>query len=134
MELSPSERLVLRSICDTIVPAISGDSDFYARKASDIGVDGLLAEAVEDSLQPGNAKDFRRILSVFDSPMYNLVLTGRPVRFTKLSPESRERYLQAWRDSPIALKRTAFQALKRLTAFLAYDSMGPDGTNPNWEA
>ena len=134
MELSPSERLVLRSICDTIVPAISGDSDFYARKASDIGVDGLLAEAVEDSLQPGNAKDFRRILSVFDSPMYNLVLTGRPVRFTKLSPESRERYLQAWRDSPIALKRTAFQALKRLTAFLAYASVGPDGTNPNWEA
>jgi len=133
LELSPGERRVLQSVSDTVVPSISGGSDFYRRRASDIGVDGLLADAIENSLQPGSARDFRRILSVLDSPLYNLVLTGRPVRFTRLSPESREEYLQAWRDSPIGLKRTAFQALKRLTVFLTYASVGPGGTNPNWE-
>ena len=132
MELSTAERRVLKSACDTLVPSITGGSDFYARSASDIGVDGLLADAVENSLQPGNARDFRRMLSVLDSPVYNLLLTGRPVRFTKISPDSRERYLQSWRDSPVGLKRTAFQALKRLTVFLAYASVGPEGTNPNW--
>ncbi len=133
MELSPAEKQVLQSVCDTLVPSIPGGSEFYLRRASDIGVDAMLADAVENSLQPDNAKDFRRVLSVLDSPLFNLLLTGRPVRFTKLGSESREKYLQAWRDSPIALKRTAFQALKRLTVFLAYASVGPQGTNPNWE-
>ena len=118
MELSPAERQVLRSVCDTLVPSIPGGSDFYSRRASDIGVDGLLADAAENALQPQNARDFRRVLSVLDSPLYNLFLTGRPVRFTRLSPGSKERYLQAWRASPVALKRTAFQALKRLAVFL----------------
>ncbi len=134
MELSQAERHVLQSVCDTFFPATEDGSEFYRLKASDIGVDQMLADAIENSLQPGNAKDFRRVLSVMDSPLYNLVLTGRPARFTKLDPQSREKYLQAWRDSPIALKRTAFQALKRLTLFLAYASVDGNGSNPVWGA
>ena len=134
LELSGAERRVMAALCDSIFPAVADGSDFYRRSASDMGVDALLADAVEHSLQPANARDFRRILSVVESPLYNLVLSGRPVRFTSLSPEARERYLAAWRDSPVALKRTAFQALKRLTLFLAYASVGPDGSNPNWGA
>ena len=132
MELSAAEREVLRSVCDTLIPSIPVASSFYRRKASDMGVDEMLADAAANSLQPGNSRDFKRVLSVFDSPLYNLVLTGRPVRFSRLSPESREKYLQRWRDSPLPLKRTAFQALKRLTVFLAYASVGADGSNPNW--
>ncbi|MDA4125159.1 MAG: FAD-dependent oxidoreductase [Thaumarchaeota archaeon] len=132
MKLTEAERAVLRSVCDTLVPGLEDQSPFYRRSATDLSVDGLLAEAVEEALQPGNARDFRRVLSVFDSRPYNLVLTGSPSKFTQLSPEARQRYLSAWRDSPIGLKRTAFQALKRLTCFLNYSSTGPDGLNPNW--
>ncbi len=99
-----------------------------------MSLDTLLAGVVENSLQPSSARDFRRVLSVFDSRLYNLMLSGRPVKFTRLDPESRERYLQSWRDSPLGLKRTAFQALKRLTLFLAYASMEDDRGNPNWSA
>ncbi len=134
MELDGRERQVLKTVCDTFFPPLPGGSEVYGRSASDLGVDSMLADAVENSLQPGNAKDFRRVLSVFDSRLYNLALSGRPARFSKMSPESRERYLQAWRDSPIGLKRSAFQALKRLSLFLAYASMDSDGRNPNWEA
>ena len=123
---------MLRSVCDTLFPCLPVGDGLYGRKASDLGVDGMLAEAIESSLQPGNARDFRRVLSVMESPLFNLVLSGRPARFTGLDGVSRERYLQSWRDSPLALKRTAFQALKRLTLFLAYASVGPDGSNPNW--
>jgi choline dehydrogenase-like flavoprotein len=133
LELSQAERRAVRLVCDTLFPSVPDGSDFYRRKASEVGVDAMLAEAIERSLQPGNAKDFRKILSVLESPLYNLLLTGRPVRFSKLDSQGRERYLQSWRDSPLALKRTAFQALKRLTLFLAYASVGSDGSNPNWE-
>ena len=95
-------------------------------------MDGKLTDVVGHSLQPANARDFRRILSTLDSPAFNLILTGRPVRFSKLSGSERESYLQAWRDSSISLKRSAFQALKRLTLFLAYASQTGDRPNPNW--
>ena len=134
MELTDSEREVLRSVCNTLFPSLPDGPDFHRRSASDMGVDGLLADAVEHSLQPGNARDFRRVLSALDSPLYNLALSGRPARFSKMSPEGRESYLLAWRDSRIGLKRTAFQALKRLTLFLAYASAGADGINPSWGA
>jgi choline dehydrogenase-like flavoprotein len=134
LKLSDSERAVLRSACDALFLSTPGESDFYLRSASDFGVDSMLSDAVESSLQPENAKDFRRMLAAIDSPLYNLILSGKPIRFSRLSPEARESYLAAWRDSPIALKRTAFQALKRLTLFLAYASVGSDGLNPNWKA
>ena len=129
--LTPGECDVLRSVCDTFVPSVDG-SPFYKRSASDLHVDVLLADSMENSMQPSNGKEFRRLLSVIDSSLYNLLLTGRPNRYSELGASERERYLVAWRDSPIPLKRTAFQALKRLTCFLAYAATDSTGFNPNW--
>ncbi len=132
MKLTPAESSVLTAVCDTIVPSLNDPSAFYRRSASDVAADRLLAETVESALQPGNSRDFRRVLSIFDSRLYNLLLTGRPVRFTTMGLQDRERYLSSWSDSPLPLKRTAFQALKRLTCFLAYASSNSEGLNPNW--
>lgn len=131
MPLTARERSVLRSICDTLVPTLPGEP-FYSRAASDLSVDVLLEVAIDGAMQPGSARDFRRVLSVFDSPFYNLVLTGKPKRFSSLPAVERERYMAAWRDSSIPLKRTAFQALKRLVCFLYYASSDASGSNPNW--
>jgi choline dehydrogenase-like flavoprotein len=133
LELTRAERDVLRLVSDTFIPSLDDPSPFYRRGASDLSVDAMLAEAIEDSLQPGNARDFRRVLSVIDSRLYNLLLSGRPARFSSMTPDERERYLRSWRDSPIPLKRTAFQAMKRLTCFLAYGSGDGPGGNPNWQ-
>jgi choline dehydrogenase-like flavoprotein len=130
--LTEAEGSTLRGICDALVPAIDEPSPFYRRSATDISVDSMLADAIENSLLPANSRDFRRVLSVMDSRLYNLILTGRPAKISAMGPKAREDYLAAWRDSPIALKRTAFQALKRLTCFLAYASTGPTGMNQNW--
>lgn len=132
MSLSTGEARVLTQVCDTIFPSLDGQGDFMRRKASDFGVDLAFAETIGSSLQPRNSQDLRRVLRVFDSRVYNLMLTGRPSKFTSMSPAGKEAYLKSWRDSQIALKRTAFQAVKRLTCFLAYAAEGPAGGNPNW--
>ena len=91
MELDGAERQVLTALCDALFPGAQSGSDFYRRSAHDMGLDAQLADAVEHSLQPGNADDFRRFLSVVDSPLYNLVLSGNPVRFTSIGPGERAR-------------------------------------------
>jgi hypothetical protein len=132
LALLPAETKVLGALCNTLFPSLAGKSSFYHRSASDLSVDQMLADAIQNSMQPENSRDFRRVLSIVESPLYNLLLTGRPVRFSNLDPSARERYLASWRDSSLALKRTAFQALKRLTLFLAYASVDTTPTNPNW--
>jgi hypothetical protein len=42
LELSEPQRAILRAVCDTFVPAVEkaeDHRDFFARKASDLGVD-----------------------------------------------------------------------------------------------
>ena len=52
--------------------------------------------------------------------MANLALIQRPARFSDLSPRAREAYLRRWADSRIPLLRSGFQAVKRLSLFIAY--------------
>jgi choline dehydrogenase-like flavoprotein len=132
LKLTPEERSTLRAVCDTIYPSIDDSDPFYKRKASDLGIDQLLAETIEKTLQPGNAESFSRMLRALDSTVDNLILTGSRATFSGLDAEGRTKYLASWRDSRIGLKRTAFQALKRLTCFLAYSVQDSTGVNPNW--
>src|SRR5712692_4381741 len=59
-ELNETQLLVLRTLCDTFVPSIKVSEDptgFWARTASDLGVDRVLAtyliESVPDELRGG---------------------------------------------------------------------------------
>ncbi len=64
------------------------------------------------------------LLGAMEHPLANLALVGRPVRFTSLSQPEREAYLKRWAASPIPLKRTAFQDLKRLVLLYTYGLEG----------
>jgi choline dehydrogenase-like flavoprotein len=70
-----------------------------------------------------------RLLDTVESPILNLVLSGRPVRFSSLTQEQREAYLQRWAASPLPLKRRAFQVLKRLTLLYTYGAEN----SPYWK-
>ena len=139
MPLSEQELRVLSIVCDTIVPRIEEQSSeaasngFYRRSATDLAVDKALSDIIETKLEPSLREQFHRLLHILDSRLYNLILTGKPVGFSDLkNVEERTRYLAAWRDSRIASKRQAFQALKRLVCFLFYTLTDSDGINPNW--
>lgn len=126
----------LRLIADTLVPFVAAAEDlegFYARKASDLNVDRALAELVGEYLGPETRRQFRLLLKVFESRVYNLLLSGKPVRFSSLPPGKREAYLLSWANSRLGLKRTGFQGLKRMTLFLFYAMADANGHNPNWK-
>lgn len=139
MQLTGEQVRTLRAALDTVIPSIEGDpstpssNEFYKRSASDLGVDRALAEIIETKLEPSLQEGFVRLLNVLDSRIYNLFLTGRPIRFSDLGTlDDRTRYLADWRDSRISLKRQGFQALKRLSCFLFYTISNDNGSNPNW--
>ncbi len=136
-EFSPAEQETLRAVCDALIPGASvpgPSAAFYARGASALAVDRAVADIVERQFTPNRAARFHDLLRTLDSPGRNLLLTGRPVRFSRLSPEGRVAYLKGWRDSALPVKRAGFQALKRLSAFVFYSIPGSTGPNPNWEA
>src|SRR5437867_182717 len=139
--LSSKERHTLRMLADTFVRsiAVSPDPDgFYGRKASDLAVDEDVARIIERYLSPDQRADFRRLLRTIESPMANMLLSGRPARFSTESEAKRERFLLGWAHSRLGIKRQGFQAVKRLVLFLTYAkaldggpgvqcARGPDG-------
>ncbi len=132
-----TERETLRALCDTLVPRVPGVPDpegFYGRSATDLHVDDDIVSIVGSYLAPEQRDDFHRLLRTVESPLLNLVLTGRPSRFLRLSPEARERYLLGWAHSRLSVKRQGFHAVKRLTEFLFYAKLEDGGRNPNWPA
>ncbi|MGA8577914.1 MAG: GMC family oxidoreductase N-terminal domain-containing protein, partial [Bryobacteraceae bacterium] len=68
-------------------------------------------------------------MSAIDSRLTNLMLTGRPVRFSLLNKVDRERYLLGWATSRLPLKRKGFHAVKRLIVGQYFS--GPVGGLPN---
>ena len=82
-----------------------------------------IAERVDDSLamQPLEAQaDFKKLLGTLESALVGLMLDGRPHPFTHLSPDDQDAALFAFRDSRILLRRTGYQALRKLCVAAHY--------------
>ncbi len=103
------ERATLVSVCGTFVPD---------------GNPGIIADAIISELaaigRPKLLADLRLFLRLLDTRLVNLALVGRPVAFSDLVQRDREAYLRRWADSRIPLLRSGFQAVKRLSVFIAY--------------
>src|SRR5437762_1961774 len=99
----------LAALCDAFVP---GDPGFPS--ASALGVAATLRHEVEALGRPALVAELDQLLDTIESPLLNLALTGRAVRFSALGQPEREVYLKRWATSPLSLKRRAFQVMKRL--------------------
>jgi choline dehydrogenase-like flavoprotein len=115
---SPGALATLARLSETLV-----DGD-HARRAR------LAAASLDIAADPAQVARLRLVLRVFESRIANLLLCGRPVRFSDLDQAGRERYLRRWATSAIPLRRTAYQGLKRLLVFLAYADPGERSANP----
>jgi len=134
VELSSVERVTLRLLADAIVPRTGNTWEPLGGSASDLGVDDLAAQAIQEYQPPDVQRQFRQLLKAVDSPAINLLLMGRPLRFRDLSAEAREAYIVNWARSHFGVKRRGFHSLKRLIAFLYYSALTDDGRNRNWPA
>ncbi len=77
------------------------------------------ADAI-DGLSPGRAAELRQLLDLLALPMRG-------------SEKIRAATLRALANSPIAQLRSGYQALKRLSLFLAYAESDDGNPNPTWE-
>jgi len=111
----PNSDRALAAIVDTFVPGGDG-----MPSASELGVHRRLLQEVDALGRAALRSQLDLLLRAVETPVLNLAIAGRPVVFSRLGQEARESYLRGLANSPIPLKRTAFQDLKRLTLLLAY--------------
>ena len=80
------------------------------------------ADAFLAPLDPASAKDLKQLLALFDNALFSLATGGPPRPFTRMSPVEQDAHLERWATSRLAVRRTGFQALKRLSAAIYYGS------------
>lgn len=138
--LTSGELRTLELVCDTLIPALAppaGTADpagLYARKASDLGIAAAIAETLGQQSDESRAQ-FKQLLGLFDSPLFGVLLDGRPRRFTRLDASAREAALRTMAVARVAALRQGFEVIKRLATFAFYSAPAPDGgDNPNWPA
>ncbi len=91
------------------------------------------ADAFLAPLPKGDAKDLKRLLALFDNALFSFVSGGPPRPFTQMSEGEQDAHLHSWQTSRLAIKRTGFQAMKRLCCALyfsdpaTYPSVGYPG-------
>jgi hypothetical protein len=74
------------------------------------------ADAFLAPLPKGDAKDMKQLLALFDNALFNFSLQP----FTHKSAEEQDAHLRDWQTSRVAIKRTGFQAMKRLSCALYF--------------
>jgi len=67
-------------------------------------------------------KDLKQLLALFDNALFSLVQGGPPKPFTAMSPEEQDAHLRRWEVSRLAIQRTGFQAMKRLSCALYFSA------------
>ncbi len=65
-------------------------------------------------------KDLKQLLALFDNALFSFLSGGPPRPFTQMTPAEQDAQLAAWQTSRLAIKRTGYQAMKRLTCALYF--------------
>ena len=112
MELTPRQHRALCSICDTFLPAAPGWPS-----AVEQGVPEALAAALDFNPRAIDRWEFLNLLDLWDSSLHCFIETGHWSQFSELSEENKHKVMLSWADSRLALRRAAFQALRKAVAF-----------------
>jgi hypothetical protein len=117
--LSPAEYSVLATVAGRIVPGDGADSKWPSAESLDCAgkMDALMAR-----VHPDVGRDFRRLLRLIESPLAGALLAGSPRPFTRATPAEQDARLEAWRTSRLAVLRSGYQAVKRLSHATYYAS------------
>jgi hypothetical protein len=108
--LDQRELAILVAVASRMVTAKGANPLEIAHK-----IDSAFAVAV-----PEVQRDFKRLLQLLENALVGALLEGRPRPFTRLDPPGQDGVLDAWRRSRLALRRSGYQALRKLTAAVHY--------------
>ena len=87
MTLSPAARDVLQAVAATLV--VDGPPDLGER----------VARKIASLPRPADRRELDLLLRLLDSRIVNLLVSGIPRAFTRMSPAQRERCLRGWATS-----------------------------------
>ena len=122
----------LGPLIDTFVPGAPADEHGPAYPpGSRADVESQIWSTIS-RLSAGQQREFTTLLRTLENPFLNLLLSGRPVRFSRLSPERRESFLLGWSGSRLAVKRKAFHAVKRLSVGIYFGGPLDGVSHPLW--
>src|ERR1700757_1769531 len=128
MELTPRQHRALCSICDTFLPAAPGWPSAVER-----GVPDALAAALDFNPRAVDRWEFLNLLDLWDSSIHSFVEAGHWAQFSELAEKDKYKVMLSWADSRLALRRAAFQALRKAVGFLYVMLPGEAGQiNPVW--
>ena len=92
-----------------------------APSPADVDVAGKL-DAFLAPLPAAQAKELKQLLALLDNGLFSLLGGGPPLNFTRMTPAQQDAHLARWAFSRLAVQRTGFQALKRLSAAVYFGS------------
>jgi long-chain-alcohol oxidase len=128
MELTPRQHRALCSICDTFLPAAPGWPSAVER-----GVPDALAAALDFNPRAVDRWEFLNLLDLWDSSIHSFIEVGHWAQFSELAEEDKCKVMLSWANSRLALRRAAFQALRKAVGFLYVMLPGDAGQiNPVW--
>lgn len=123
VSLEPKAFQTLAAFAARVVTAKGRDPIAIAQ-----GVDKLLAGAT-----PEARSDINKLLGLFDNALGSFVLDLRVRPFTRLDGAAQDEAIKQWRDSKLAVRRTGYEALRKLclaTYYADESSWGPLGYDP----
>ena len=116
--LEPRAFQVLVALASRIVTAAGSNPVAIAH-----GADRTLSYALPETQEAIN-----KLLGLFENALPGLLLDGRLQPFTRLAAQSQDAVLESWRTSRLVLRRTGYQALRKLVLAAYYideSSWGP---------
>src|SRR5436305_161771 len=129
MELTVRQRRALEAICDTFLPRHDG-----LPSATDLGVPHAIADALDANPREAERKQVAQLLGLWDTALLTAIGGGGFKRFSSHDQQRREGVLRSWRDSRLAQRRGAYQALRRAALLMYWMKPGADGrTSPMWD-
>ncbi|GAB1420397.1 GMC family oxidoreductase [Anaerolineales bacterium] len=136
--LNQKQRHTLSFIIETFAPRLSPESGLDAALFQASAADyPELVNTVEECLEAGSSqadlRDLRLLFSALEQPFFNLITAKKFKSFSNMDAAEREALLLTWGNSPLGLKRKAFQNLKKLSLFCFYAHVPSDQVNQTWQ-
>ena len=112
--LDPESYSVLSAVAERMVPPAPG----FPRPRAIHVVEHV--DTVVSRLEDADQRDLTRVLHLLENALPGLLLDGRLVPFTRLDPARQDRVLLGWRDSRLALRRSAYKVIRSLVLAAYY--------------
>lgn len=116
---SPKEFLIFEVAADRLIgtprPGQPGSTEIGVAARADQFLGGADPEVQEQ---------FHQLLTVFNAPLFTFLFDFRFSSFLAMSPADKDSYIEDWMTSTLGVRRTGFQALKRVCMSMFYTHSG----------